>query len=71
MHVFSESKFAGIINVNDLIVSGFSTVVGNFDIQNSSGQVTAGVVTATTLNVGAGGTICHHASWNRFCWYWF
>ena len=58
MHVFSESsKFAGIATVNDLTVAGFSTVVGNFDIQNSSGQITAGVVTATTLNVGAAGTI--------------
>ena len=57
MHVYSEAKFDGIINTNDLIVSGFSTVTGNFDIQNSSGQVTAGVITATTLNVGAGGTI--------------
>ena len=57
MHVYSEAKFDGIIDTNNLIVSGFSTVTGNFDIQNSSGQVTAGVVTATTLNVGAGGTI--------------
>ena len=40
-----------------MTVAGFSTVVGNFDIQNSSGQITAGVVTATTLNVGAAGTI--------------
>ena len=57
MHVFSEAKFAGIATVNNLTVTGFSTVVGNFDIQNSSGQITAGVVTATTLNVGAAGTI--------------
>ena len=57
MHVFSEAKFAGIATVKDLTVTGFSTVVGNFDIQNSSGQITAGVVTATTLNVGAAGTI--------------
>ena len=58
MHVFSgNAKFAGIATVNDLTVAGFSTVVGNFDIQNSSGQITAGVVTATTLNVGAAGTI--------------
>ena len=57
MHVFSEAKFAGIATVNDLTVAGFSTVVGNFDIQNSSGQITAGVVTSTTLNVGAAGTI--------------
>ena len=52
-----KPKFAGIATVNDLTVAGFSTVVGNFDIQNSSGQITAGVVTATTLNVGAAGTI--------------
>ena len=57
MHVFSEAKFAGIATVNDLTVTGFSTVVGNFDIQNSSGKITAGIVTATTLNVGAAGTI--------------
>ena len=57
MHVFSEAKFAGIATVNDLTVAGFSTVVGNFNIQNSSGQITAGVVTSTTLNVGAAGTI--------------
>ena len=57
MHVFSEAKFAGIATVNNLTVTGFSTVVGNFDIKNSSGQITAGVVTATTLNVGTGGTV--------------
>jgi len=57
MHVFSEAKFVGIATVNDLTVAGFSTVVGNFNIQNSSGQITAGIVTATTLNVGTAGTI--------------
>ena len=57
MHVYSEAKFAGIATVNNLTVTGFSTVVGNFDIQNSSGQITAGVITATTLNVGTGGTV--------------
>ena len=57
MHVFSEAKFAGIATVNNLTVTGFSTVVGNYDVQNSSGQITAGIITATTLNVGAAGTI--------------
>ena len=57
MHVFSEAKFAGIATVNNLTVTGFSTVVGNFDIQNSSGQINAGIITATTLNVGLAGTI--------------
>lgn len=57
MHVFSEAKFVGIATINDLTVAGFSTVVGNFDIQNSSGQITAGIITAINLNVGTGGTV--------------
>lgn len=57
MHVFSEAKFAGIVTTNNLTVVGFSTIVGNYDIQNSSGKITSGIITATTLNVGAGGTI--------------
>jgi len=57
MHVFSEAKFAGIVTTNDLTVAGFSTIVGNYDIQNSSGKITSGIITATTLNVGVGGTV--------------
>jgi hypothetical protein len=57
MHVFSEAKFAGIVTTNNLTVAGFSTIVGNYDIQNSSGKITSGIITATTLNVGAGGTV--------------
>ena len=57
MHVFSEAKFAGIVTTNNLTVVGFSTIVGNYDIQNSSGKITSGIITATTLNVGVGGTI--------------
>ena len=57
VHVFSEAKFAGIATVNNLTVTGFSTVVGNYDIQNSSGKITTGIVTTGTLNVGTGGTV--------------
>ena len=57
MHVFSEAKFAGILTANNLTVAGFSTVVGNYDIQNSSGKITSGIITSTTLNVGVGGTV--------------
>ena len=57
LHVYSEAKFAGIVTTNNLTVAGFTTVVGDYDIQNSSGEITAGIVTATTLNVGAAGTI--------------
>ena len=57
MHVFSEANFAGIVTTNNLTVAGFSTIVGNYDIQNSSGKITSGIITATTLNVGVGGTV--------------
>ena len=55
--VRSEARFSGIITANDLTVTGFSTVTGNYNIQNSSGKITVGVLTATTLNVGSAGTI--------------
>ena len=56
--VRSEARFSGIVTANDVTVTGFSTVVGNYNnINNSSGQITAGIVTSTTLNVGAAGTI--------------
>ena len=37
--------------------TGFSTVVGNYNINNSSGQIRAGIITTTNLHVGAAGTI--------------
>jgi len=55
--VRSEGRFTGIITANDLTVTGFSTVVGNYDINNTSGRITAGIVTTTDLLVGAAGTI--------------
>jgi hypothetical protein len=55
--VRSEARFSGIVTANDVTVTGFSTVVGNYNLNNSSGQITAGIVTSTTLNVGAAGTI--------------
>ena len=57
MVVRSEARFSGIVTANDVTVTGFSTVVGNYNLNNSSGQITAGIVTSTTLNVGAAGTI--------------
>jgi len=55
--VRSEARFSGIITTNDLTVTGFSTVVGNYNINNSSGQIRAGIITTTNLHVGTGGTI--------------
>ena len=56
MLVNHEARFAGIITANNLTVSGFTTSVGGFDIQSSTGQITAGIITATSINVGVGST---------------
>ena len=56
MEVNGEAKFAGIIDTNDLNVSGVATAAG-FDLQSSSGRITAGIVTSTDLVVGSAGTV--------------
>ena len=55
--VRSEARFSGIVTANDVTVTGFSTIAGNYNINNSSGQITAGIITSTNLHVGTGGTI--------------
>ena len=57
MIVRSEARFSGIITANDVTITGFSTVAGAYDINNTSGRITAGIVTTTDLLVGAAGTI--------------
>ena len=52
-----ESYFAGIVTTRDVTVTGFSTVVGNYSIENTSGKMTVGIITTNTLHVGTGGTI--------------
>ena len=56
MEVNGEAKFVGIITTNDLFVSGIATATG-FDLQSSSGRITAGIVTSTDLVVGSAGTV--------------
>ena len=51
------ATFAGILNTKDLRVTGFTTSTGGFDIQSSTGQIGAGIVTSTDLHVGTGGTV--------------
>ena len=63
MEVNGEAKFAGIINTNDLNVSGVATASG-FDLQSSSGRITAGIVTSTDLVVGSAGTVITTSSVN-------
>ena len=55
--VRSEARFSGIVTANDVTITGFSTVTGGYDIDNTSGRITAGIVTTTDLLVGAAGTI--------------
>ena len=52
LFVNGEARFAGIITANDVIITGFTTVTGDYDIQNSSGQITVGIVTTTDLIIG-------------------
>jgi hypothetical protein len=56
LYVNGEAKFVGIITTNHLFVSGITTIVGNYSIQNSSGRITAGIITSSTLVVGTSGT---------------
>ena len=56
-HFNGESRFAGIVTAGDVTVTGFSTVVGNYSIENTSGKITVGIITSNTLHVGTGGTI--------------
>ena len=50
------AQFAGIITTNNLFVSGVTTVAGSYNLQNSTGIINAGIVTATTLNIGVNGS---------------
>ena len=43
--VNGEARFAGIITANNVTITGFTTITGDYDIQNSGGQITAGIVT--------------------------
>jgi hypothetical protein len=51
------AEFTGIVTTNNLTVTGFTTSSGGFDIQSSTGQIGAGIVTSTDLHVGTGGTV--------------
>ena len=57
LYVNGEAKFVGFLTTNDLYVSGFTTSLGGFNIQSSSGEVTTGIITANTLHVGNGGNV--------------
>ena len=56
LYANGEAKFVGIITANNVFVSGILTAIGSYDLNNSSGKVTAGVVTATSLYIGTAST---------------
>ena len=58
LYVGNESRFEGVAKFDGgAIVGGALTSTGAFDLDSTSGKITAGVVTATTIQSGAGSTI--------------
>jgi hypothetical protein len=56
LYVNGVAQFVGIITANNVFVSGIITATGAYDLNSSSGRITAGIITTTTLVVGTGGT---------------
>ena len=54
IYVNGRAVFAGIVTANNAFVSGMLTATA-FDLNSATGQITAGIVTATTLSVGSNG----------------
>jgi hypothetical protein len=54
LYVNGRAVFAGIVTANNAFVSGMLTATA-FDLKAAAGQITAGIVTATTLSVGSNG----------------
>jgi len=50
--VNGEARFAGIITANNVTVTGFTTITGDYAIENTGGEIIAGKVTTTDLIVG-------------------
>ena len=55
LYVHNVAKFVGLITANYVNVTGIITASG-FDLQSSSGEITAGIVTSTNIEVGPGAT---------------
>ncbi len=64
LFVNGEARFAGIVTANDVTITGFTTVTGNYDIQNAGGQIAAGIVTTTNLVVGTSLTVTGISTFN-------
>jgi hypothetical protein len=56
LYVNGTAQFVGIITANNVFVSGILTATGAYDLRSTSGRITAGIVTTTSLYVGASST---------------
>ena len=56
LYVNGRAVFAGFTTTQDVVVGGMLTST-SFRLDGSSSNIRAGIITATTLNVGTGGTI--------------
>ena len=64
LFVNGETRFAGIVTAADVTITGFTTVTGDYDIQNAGGQITAGIVTTANLVVGTSLTVTGISTFN-------
>jgi hypothetical protein len=64
LFVNGEARFSGIITAADVTITGFTTVTGDYDIQNTGGQITAGIVTTANLVVGTSLTVTGISTFN-------
>ena len=55
MYVHNIAEFVGLITANNVYVSGIITATG-FKLDSSSGQINAGIVTSSNIEVGSGST---------------
>ena len=55
LYVENVAKFVGFVTANNAFVSGIITAT-SFNLQSSSGTITAGIITSTNIKVGTGAT---------------
>ena len=61
LYVNGEANFVGVITANNVFVSGILTA-RSVDIQDSGGDITTGIITATNIKVGTGLTTLQSTS---------
>ena len=62
--VNGEARFAGIITANNVTVTGFTAITGDYAIENTGGEIIAGKVTTANLVVSTGATVTGISTFN-------